>query len=187
MPPHSLPGPHPARRRLLRAARGVALALATGGLGGCDAARRQALQWAVDRQALFDKVASHRVPVIAVIHGPCLGGGLEFALACDYRLVVDGPGTQLGLPEIELGLLPAWGGTQRLPRVVGLERAFNVILGARRLNPRDAFRWGLADAVASGEMDVPSELDTLLERAAREGKRPKATLPRRTWRPELAG
>src|SRR5262245_55392575 len=54
-------------------------------------------------QRLFDKVADLRVPVMAVIHGPCLGGGLEFALACDYRLVLDQPGTQLGLPEVELG------------------------------------------------------------------------------------
>jgi 3-hydroxyacyl-CoA dehydrogenase/enoyl-CoA hydratase/3-hydroxybutyryl-CoA epimerase len=136
-------------------------------------------------QALFDKVASFRVPVIAVIHGPCLGGGLEFALACDYRLVVDAPGTQLGLPEIELGLLPAWGGTQRLPRVIGLERAFNVILGARRLNPRDALRWGLADAQAASDKDVPRELDKLLQRAAKEGKRPKTSLPRHTWRQSL--
>src|SRR5438067_498359 len=71
-------------------------------------------------QRLFDQVAALRVPTVAVIHGPCLGGGLEFALACDYRLVLDQPGTQLGLPEIQLGLIPGWGGTQRLPRVVGL-------------------------------------------------------------------
>src|SRR5262249_42742631 len=108
--------------------------------------------------------------------------GLEFALACDYRLVVDTPGTQLGTPEIKLGLLPAWGGTQRLPRVVGLERAMNVILEARNLNPRDALRWGLADAVAASDKDVPRELDKLLERARTEGKRPKTGPPRRTWR-----
>src|SRR5262249_10398909 len=133
-------------------------------------------------QTLFDKVANLRVPVIAVIGGPCLGGGLEFALACDYRLVIDLPGTQLGLPEIELGLLPGWGGTQRLPRVVGLERAVNVTLLARRLNARDALRWGIADAVAAGEREVPRELDDLLLRAESEGKRPKASLPRRSWR-----
>src|SRR5262249_20490671 len=69
-------------------------------------------------QQLFDKLELLPIPTLAVIHGPCLGGGLELALACDYRLVVDAPGTQLGLPEVELGLLPAWGGTQRLPQVV---------------------------------------------------------------------
>src|SRR5205814_621904 len=95
-------------------------------------------------QQLFDKLELLPVPTLAVVHGPCLGGGLELALACDYRLVVDGPATQLGLPEVELGLLPGWGGTQRLPRVVGLERALQVILGRRRLRAREALRWGLA-------------------------------------------
>jgi 3-hydroxyacyl-CoA dehydrogenase/enoyl-CoA hydratase/3-hydroxybutyryl-CoA epimerase len=136
-------------------------------------------------QALFDKVARVRLPVVAVVGGPCLGGGLEFALACDYRLVVDQRGTQLGLPEIELGLLPGWGGTQRLPRVVGLERAFTIVLGARRLSPRDAVRWGLADAVAAGERDLPREIEKLCQRAENEGKRPKSGLPRRTWRQTL--
>ena len=76
----------------------------------------------------MDQVENLRVPTVAVIHGPCLGGGLEFSLACDYRVVIDAPGTQIGLPEIELGLVPGWGGTQRLPRVVGLQRALQVIL-----------------------------------------------------------
>jgi 3-hydroxyacyl-CoA dehydrogenase/enoyl-CoA hydratase/3-hydroxybutyryl-CoA epimerase len=133
-------------------------------------------------QTLFDKVANLRVPVVALIGGVCLGGGLEFALACDYRLVIDLPSTQIGLPEIELGLLPGWGGTQRLPRIVGLERAVNVILLARRLNARDALRWGLADAVATGEREVPRELEALLHYAESERKRPKSALPRRTWR-----
>jgi 3-hydroxyacyl-CoA dehydrogenase/enoyl-CoA hydratase/3-hydroxybutyryl-CoA epimerase len=136
-------------------------------------------------QALFDKVAGLRVPVVAVVAGPCLGGGLELALACDYRLVVDQRGTQLGLPEIELGLLPGWGGTQRLPRVVGLERAFSVVLGARRLSPRDALRWGLADAVAASDREIQRELDALIQRAIEEGKRPKTKLPRSTWRQTL--
>src|SRR5262249_55786521 len=89
-------------------------------------------------QRLFDKVANLRLPTVAVIAGACLGGGLEFALACDYRVVVDHPKTQLGLPEVELGLLPGWGGTQRLPRVVGLEKSLQMILGTRRLNAVEA-------------------------------------------------
>jgi 3-hydroxyacyl-CoA dehydrogenase/enoyl-CoA hydratase/3-hydroxybutyryl-CoA epimerase len=136
-------------------------------------------------QRLFDKVTDLRVPVIAVIHGPCLGGGLEFALACDYRLVLDQPGTLIGLPEIELGLLPGWGGTQRLPRVVGLERALHVILAGRRLGARDALRWGLADVLGTaGQQEVP-EAGRLLQRALAEGKRPKTHLPLRTWRQRL--
>jgi 3-hydroxyacyl-CoA dehydrogenase/enoyl-CoA hydratase/3-hydroxybutyryl-CoA epimerase len=135
-------------------------------------------------QRLFDKVADVRVPVLAVIHGPCLGGGLEFALACDYRLVLDQPGTQLGLPEVELGLLPGWGGTQRLPRVVGVERALRVMLGRQRLGARDALRWGLADAGAT-EQGLDAALAALIKRALAEGKRPKAGLPLRTWRQRL--
>jgi 3-hydroxyacyl-CoA dehydrogenase/enoyl-CoA hydratase/3-hydroxybutyryl-CoA epimerase len=136
-------------------------------------------------QRLFDQVAALRVPTVAVIHGPCLGGGLEFALACDYRLVLDQPGTQLGLPEIQLGLIPGWGGTQRLPRVVGLERALDVILAGRRLNAVQALRWRLADALAPGEPLLPAELQRLTLRALAEGKRPKKSLPLLTWRQRL--
>ena len=103
-------------------------------------------------QRLFDKLAGLPMPTVAAVHGPCLGGGLELALACDYRMVYDKASTQLGLPEVELGLLPAWGGTQRLPRVVGLERALQVILGGKRLGAAEAYRWGLADATAAGEV-----------------------------------
>jgi 3-hydroxyacyl-CoA dehydrogenase/enoyl-CoA hydratase/3-hydroxybutyryl-CoA epimerase len=136
-------------------------------------------------QHLFDKVADLRAPTLAVIHGPCLGGGLEFALACDYRLVVDLRSTQLGLPEIKLGLLPGWGGTQRLPRVVGLERALRMILPPRTLNAREARRWGLADALAADEQALSGELQLLAARALIVGKRPKNRLPLRTWRQRL--
>jgi 3-hydroxyacyl-CoA dehydrogenase/enoyl-CoA hydratase/3-hydroxybutyryl-CoA epimerase len=130
-------------------------------------------------QRLFDKLADLRMPTVAVISGPCLGGGLELALACDYRVVVDQPRTQLGLPEIELGLLPAWGGTQRLPRVVGLERALQMILGARRLRARDAFRWGLADGLAEAVGEEPPAFP------GEPVKRPKTRLPLATWRQRL--
>jgi 3-hydroxyacyl-CoA dehydrogenase / enoyl-CoA hydratase / 3-hydroxybutyryl-CoA epimerase len=127
-------------------------------------------------QKLFAKLARLPIPTAAVIAGACLGGGLELALACDYRIVVDHPRTQLGLPEIELGLLPAWGGTQRLPRVVGLEKAFVMILGGRRLGARDAVAWGLADRMVK---DAEAEPATLLASAV---KRQRASLPLRTWR-----
>jgi len=132
-------------------------------------------------QRLFARTADLRVPTIVVIHGPCLGGGLEFALACDYRLVVDHPKTQIGLPEIELGLLPGWGGTQRLPRVVGLEVALKMILSAKRLKATEALRLGLADALAA-DGDIDENLSALVDRARREGKRPKESLPLRNWK-----
>jgi 3-hydroxyacyl-CoA dehydrogenase/enoyl-CoA hydratase/3-hydroxybutyryl-CoA epimerase len=136
-------------------------------------------------QRLFDKLADLPQVTIAVIAGPCLGGGLECALACDYRLVVEHPRTQLGLPEVELGLLPAWGGTQRLPRVVGLEPALRMILGRRRLSAQEALRWHLADALAKSDQDLPLVLALLTEHARQQGKRPRRKLPLLNWRQRL--
>jgi 3-hydroxyacyl-CoA dehydrogenase/enoyl-CoA hydratase/3-hydroxybutyryl-CoA epimerase len=154
-----------------------------GFLGIQDAAAARALSEA--GQKAFDRVAALPAPTIAAISGPCLGGGLELALACDYRIVFDGPKTQLGLPEVELGLLPAWGGTQRLPRVVGLEPALRMILTARRLNAREAVKWGLADAVAASEAELRDGLRNLAGRALGEGKRKRDKLPLRTWKQKL--
>lgn len=133
-------------------------------------------------QAVFSRLAALAIPTIAVIHGPCLGGGLELALACDYRLVFDRPDTQLGLPEIELGLLPAWGGTVRLPRIVGLERALAVLLGGKRLSAPEALAWGLADTTANEERSLRREVEGLLLRATMKGKVSRRWLPLRTWR-----
>ncbi len=126
-------------------------------------------------QQVFDKLARLSVPSVAVVAGACLGGGLELALACDYRVAVNDPHTQFGLPEMELGLLPAWGGTQRLPRVVGLERSLQMILGGRRLGPADALRWGLVDELTEGADDPPALL-------ARPAKQRRQRLPLHTWR-----
>ncbi len=136
-------------------------------------------------QRIFGKLADLPATTIIVVQGSCLGGGLEFALACDYRLLIDHPKTQLGLPEVELGLIPGWGGTQRLPRRVGLENALQVILGGRRLDARQALRWGLADGLAKGEDDFLPALKKLGDGAIRRGKRPCASLPMRTWRQRL--
>jgi 3-hydroxyacyl-CoA dehydrogenase / enoyl-CoA hydratase / 3-hydroxybutyryl-CoA epimerase len=161
----------------------------SGFLAGADVQQFAAIQNAEQASALsaagqqlFDKLELLTIPTLAVIHGPCLGGGLELALACDYRLVIDAPGTQLGLPEVELGLLPGWGGTQRLPRVVGLENALQMILGGRRLKAREALALGLADAVARTEPELRSRLDELINTAKEKGKRRKGGLPLRTWR-----
>lgn len=129
-------------------------------------------------QRVFARLAELPTPSVAVIAGGCLGGGLELALACDYRVVVDRPETRLGLPEIELGLIPGWGGTQRLPRVVGLERALRIILGGRRLNAWDALHWGLADEVARDNDAPPIFVDEPV-------KRRRTRLPYSTWRQRL--
>ncbi|HEY9854299.1 MAG TPA: 3-hydroxyacyl-CoA dehydrogenase NAD-binding domain-containing protein, partial [Stenomitos sp.] len=98
---------------------------------------------------LLDRIEASRKPFVAAIHGPALGGGLEVALACQYRLASDSPKTVLGLPEVMLGLLPAGGGTQRLPRLIGLERALPMLLTGQRLRAKKAYKYGLVDALTS--------------------------------------
>jgi len=98
---------------------------------------------------VFGRLAALPVPTVAIIHGTCLGGGLEMALACDYRLVTDHEKTSLGLPEVNLGILPGWGGTQRLPRLVGLPQALTMILTGKPVKGRKARRIGLADGIVA--------------------------------------
>jgi len=86
-----------------------------------------------DGQMLLDSVERLRIPIIAAIHGACLGGGLETALACHYRIATDHPKTILGLPEVQLGLIPGGGGTQRLPRRIGLTNALDLILTGKQV------------------------------------------------------
>jgi len=96
-------------------------------------------------QHLFDAIDWLPMPTIAVIHGPCLGGGLEWALACDYRIARDNSSTKMGLPEIKLGLIPGWGGTQRLPKLIGIRRALSMILQGSHLSASEAAEIGLID------------------------------------------
>ncbi|EMI20594.1 multifunctional fatty acid oxidation complex subunit alpha, partial [Rhodopirellula maiorica SM1] len=102
-------------------------------------------------QQLFDRINWLPMPTLAVIHGPCLGGGLEWALACDYRIARDNSSTKIGLPEIKLGLIPGWGGTQRLPRVVGLTNALSMILQGKHLSAGEAAKVGLIDRAIGPE------------------------------------
>ncbi len=124
-------------------------------------------------QELLNRVEQLRVPVVAAIHGACLGAGLEMALACAYRIVSDHPKTTLALPEVQLGLIPGAGGTQRLPRLVGLQAALDLILTGRNVRARQALRMGLAD-----EMVHPAILREHAILRARElasGERPRAS------------
>ena len=88
-------------------------------------------------------------PVAVAINGNALGGGLELALAAHYRIVVDEPKTLLGLPEVTLGLLPGGGGTQRLPRIIGLKKAAELILSGRFISPQEALEMGVVDQVVA--------------------------------------
>jgi 3-hydroxyacyl-CoA dehydrogenase/enoyl-CoA hydratase/3-hydroxybutyryl-CoA epimerase len=98
-------------------------------------------------QAAFGRLAALDKPVVAAIHGPCLGGGLELALACHARVASNDDKTRLGLPEVQLGVLPALGGTQRLPRLIGTEAALDLVLTGKQLDAKRAQRLGLCDEV----------------------------------------
>jgi len=95
--------------------------------------------------ALLNRMAAFPKPIVAAIHGATLGGGLEVALACHYRIASDDPKTVLALPEVKLGLLPGGGGTQRLPRLVGLQAALDMMLTGGNIYPRQAKKMGIVD------------------------------------------
>jgi 3-hydroxyacyl-CoA dehydrogenase/enoyl-CoA hydratase/3-hydroxybutyryl-CoA epimerase len=140
------------------------------------ARRDELVHFAEVGQACCQKLAALAVPSVAVIAGSCLGAGLELALACDYRIVVDRPGVVLGLTQVELGLVPCWGGTQRLPRLVGLENSLKLLASARRLRPAEALRIGLVDAICADEdADPPTSLLDPI-------KRDWLQRPQRNWR-----
>lgn len=95
----------------------------------------------------FQALEDLQIPVVAAIDGACLGGGMEFALACSWRIAATSSHTVLGLPEVMLGLLPAGGGTQRLPRTVGIANALDLMLTGRQLRPKRALDMGLVDEI----------------------------------------
>lgn len=133
-----------------------------------------------DGQLLMQRVADSPKPVVAAIHGACLGGGFELALACRYRVVSDHPKTLLGLPEIQLGLLPGAGGSNRLPRLVGVRAALDMILAGKSERARKAHRLGMADEC------VPEAilLDTAIaaaERLSRGWKPPRRARSLTDW------
>jgi 3-hydroxyacyl-CoA dehydrogenase/enoyl-CoA hydratase/3-hydroxybutyryl-CoA epimerase len=107
----------------------------------------QALAFLQHGQSVFNRLAAYSVPTVAMIHGFCLGGGTELALACRYRVTRDDPGTRLGLPEVRLGIHPGWGGSARLTPLVGGLKAMDLMLTGRSLAGRQAKRIGLVDRV----------------------------------------
>ena len=98
-------------------------------------------------QAIFDRIENMKATFVAAIHGPALGGGLELALACHYRVCTDSPSTQVGLPEVQLGLLPGSGGTQRLPRLIGVQQAMKMMLTGSPARAKQAKKYGIVDDV----------------------------------------
>ena len=138
-------------------------------------------------QRIFSRLADLKIPSVAAIHGASAGGGYEVALACDYRVATDDPATRVGLPETTLGLIPAWGGCTRLPRLIGAEKAAEVILKGKLYSAQEALKLGLVDEISSR--------DQLLDHARKklaEGKRPspgasRPPLPSQGEAPGVAG
>jgi 3-hydroxyacyl-CoA dehydrogenase/enoyl-CoA hydratase/3-hydroxybutyryl-CoA epimerase len=102
-------------------------------------------------QKTFDRVAALPFPTVAAIHGAALGGGFEVALACDYRIASLDSATKVGLPETMLGILPAWGGCTRLPRLIGLPAALEAILSGKQYSAKEAKKLGMVDEIAYPE------------------------------------
>ena len=126
-------------------------------------------------QKIFSRLADLKIPTVAAIYGASAGGGYEVTLACDYRIGSDDPGTRIGLPETTLGLIPAWGGCTRLPRLIGVEKAAEVILKGKLYSAQEALKLGLVDEVA--------RRDQLLDAARKklaEGKRKPSAAPEPT-------
>lgn len=135
----------------------------------------EAERLAADGQEMLERIARFAKPIVVGIHGSCLGGGLEFALACHYRVATDHAKTQIGLPEVQLGILPAAGGCQRLPRLIGARAALDMILAGKLERSAKAFRLGIVD-----ELVAPPILNEITIRAAQKmagGWRPKRKRP----------
>jgi 3-hydroxyacyl-CoA dehydrogenase / enoyl-CoA hydratase / 3-hydroxybutyryl-CoA epimerase / enoyl-CoA isomerase len=128
-------------------------------IAGADLKEMGSLAFATKDQVLPALKAGHSVfgrfsrlpyPTVALIDGNCMGGGTEISLALDYRLAADNPATKIGLPEVKVGIIPGWGGTQRLPRVVGIQQAIQMITSVEPIDAREAAKCGLVfDAVPS--------------------------------------
>lgn len=131
-------------------------------LAACETAE-QAQQLATTGQELFTRLENLPFHVVAAIHGPCLGGGLELALACHSRVATLDDKTRIGLPEVQLGLLPGSGGTQRLPRLIGVANALDMILTGKQLRAKKAKKMGVVDAVVDSEILLTAAKEIALE------------------------
>ncbi len=126
-----------------------------------------ASEFAARGQGLFNRIERSEKPMLAAINGTCVGGGLELTLACHVRIAA--AGAMLGLPEIKLGLIPGFGGTQRLPRVVGASKAAEMILTGESLSAEEAFRIGLVSRVVP-QHEVVAQAEAIAAMITARGK-----------------
>ena len=121
-------------------------------------------------QDIISRIENFRFPFVSAINGACLGVGLEIALACVYRIATDDSKTAFALPEVQLGLIPSGGGTQRLPRLIGIKEAIDMILTGKILNHKQALKMGLVDEVVPREILLDIAKKRALQIATRELK-----------------
>jgi 3-hydroxyacyl-CoA dehydrogenase/enoyl-CoA hydratase/3-hydroxybutyryl-CoA epimerase len=122
-------------------------------------------------QGIYQKLASLPMPTVAAIHGHCMGGGTELALACRYRVAANTPNTRIALPEIKLGIYPGWGGSARLPRLIGAPAAMDLMLSGRSVSANAALAMGIVDKLAEPSL----LLDAAIALAGRRPTRPFKT------------
>ncbi|MBA6362451.1 fatty acid oxidation complex subunit alpha FadJ, partial [Colwellia sp. BRX8-8] len=138
-------------------------------LASCQSAS-EATALSRNGQIIFDQIENLSIPVVAAINGACLGGGLELAMACHARICSDNGKTALGLPEVQLGLLPGSGGTQRLPKLVGIQKALDMMLTGKQLRAKQALKMGLVVDVVPNSILISAAENLVL---AAQGKASK--------------
>ena len=129
-------------------------------------------------QRTFDQLETLSIPTIAAIHGAAVGGGYEICLACDYRIASSDRTTKIGLPETQLGILPAWGGSTRLPRLIGLPKALDIILGGKTVAAKHALKLGMVDEIVHKEYLLDYARGLLTKRGNKLMRRSKPLMTR---------
>lgn len=141
--------------------------------------REQILPMLTDAHAILNSLEDLKMPVIAAIHGACLGGGCEMVLACDYRVASEDPATRIGLPEVNLGIIPGFGGCVRLPRTIGLIESLKIIPAGGSVDGKKALKLGLVDLCVHPSI-LEDQAMQLAQRLIKEGTLQKR---RKTYRP----
>ena len=145
------------------------------------AAKGQTEDWIRRGQLIFQRLAELRCPTVVAIHGHCMGGGTELALACQYRVASNDDSTRIGLPEVKLGIYPGWGGSVRLPRLIGAPAAMDMMLTGRALSANAARAMGLVDRVVDPPMLLEAALGQIQRQATRPFKQRLLAWTTNTW------
>ena len=136
----------------------------------------EALAKAKMGQEIFNKISRLSMPTLAVINGPSMGGGTELALSCDWRIMTDNPKVVIALPEVRLGIIPGWGGTQRLPKLVGYAAAVDMIISGRSIRGKRCLKMGLVDQIISDAF-WREQAEAFIHK-----KMKKPSVPKKRWR-----